>query len=527
MLHYDKLMLYFSFDVIAWANFFFPHWKRYAWNDAHRMMLVNYMVDCCGKSIRERKGKRRAYIVPRGYGKSTVATTLINIHKILHGFAAYITIFAATETQATQRVSNIRQELEENNRLAEFYSIVKTGVWGQGAFECNGVLVAGHGILSTRRGISKGANRPSDIDLDDIEEDETVKNPLTRQKIIERFEHVIDYLGDENTNIGLAATLIHPEALAAVLAKRADFEPFCFKAIESWPQEMALWNSWEEILLDIDNDSRQEMAREFYERNRGRMDAGAKVLWPERESIYDLMRERASKGHTAFRFEKQNEPIDPATSIFFPEDWTYFKIDADRILYTDEKTGEIVEVPLSSLMFYHWLDPALGQSGEEAAMRKGRRDFSAAVTIGIGGNGRIYITDVTLSKTAGPQEQVESVLDQYTMAGGRGEIAFEANAFQAVLLIPFEAEVQRRRELGQIVGEVTHAGLVQHSNKTARIMRLEPFFNKNWIFVNEQVPPEFLTQFEGFPTADHDDGPDALEGAIGYAQERGALTFVS
>ena len=39
--------------------------------------------------------------------------------------------------------------------------------------------------------------------------------------------------------------------------------------------------------------------------------SAAAVLWPERESLYDLMLLRASIGHAAFESEKQSNPVNP------------------------------------------------------------------------------------------------------------------------------------------------------------------------------------------------------------------------
>ena len=54
----------------------------------------------------------------------------------------------------------------------------------------------------------------------------------------------------------------------------------------------------------------------------------------------------------------------------------------------------------------------------------------------------------------------------------------------------------------------------QHQNKEDRIETLEPAIANGWLAFNERdLPPEFWTQFRQFPSADHNDAPDADQGA--------------
>ena len=55
----------------------------------------------------------------------------------------------------------------------------------------------------------------------------------------------------------------------------------------------------------------------------------------------------------------------------------------------------------------------------------------------------------------------------------------------------------------------------QHQNKEDRIATLEPAIANGWLAFNEKdLPGEFWTQFRQFPSADHNDAPDAVQGAV-------------
>ena len=54
----------------------------------------------------------------------------------------------------------------------------------------------------------------------------------------------------------------------------------------------------------------------------------------------------------------------------------------------------------------------------------------------------------------------------------------------------------------------------QHQDKDVRISTLEPAIKNGWLAFNEiGLPGEFWKQLRQFPSADHNDAPDAVQGA--------------
>ncbi len=84
-----------------------------------------------------------------------------------------------------------------------------------------------------------------------------------------------------------------------------------FWAIEKWPERMDLWQEWQAIYQGYEDPQHELKALVFYERNQAAMNTGALVLWPERESLYDLMCLRATIGNAPFASEKQRDPVNP------------------------------------------------------------------------------------------------------------------------------------------------------------------------------------------------------------------------
>lgn len=508
---------FWRWNVPAFADFFFPGHVSIAFSDFHRCMIQEYREQTLD-DLETREGQKRAFCAPRGNAKTTIAQ-ICAIHAIVYQLERYIVIFSATQPQATQIVRNIRDELMDNDLLKEFFAPT-WGSEGEMAFTCNGVRVEGHGLRTARRGIKWGAVRPTWVILDDVEEDESVLSADQRAKVADRFNRVVEPIGSAATHFWVNGTLLHQQALLAALLKRPDFKTFFFQSIESEPGQEDLWRKWREIYIDLDNERRAEEAHEYYLAQKATMDEGGRVLWPERESLEQLQQMRATLGRFAFNAEKQNDPRDPDSQIFFIDDYPRCRIEGPDVI---TPSGE--RKPWAQMQRFTFLDPALGIDNV-AKVRKGQRDFAAITTIGIDDKGFVYGLNAWLSKAA-PEATIKRMLDIWEVFGGG--LGFESVGFQDVLRIPFDAEV-RRRKLDKAKGDLYKAPVPfwafdQHTNKTARIMRLEPMLNNGWIILAENLPSEFWGQLETFPTGAHDDGPDSLEGAIRFAEIRGALRF--
>lgn len=518
---------YYRYDVEAFARFFFPHHLDNDFTDFHRIVFVQYLRSVFPEFterlspkhlMRKRKGVRELYLAPRGNAKSTVASFICCAHAICYRLERYITIFSSTQEQATQRVRNVKAEFEANERLKAFFP-VHWGSKAERSFDVNGVRMEGHGIQTARRGISWGPERPTRIILDDIEEDEGVLNAQTRQKVKDRFNRVIEELGSPITNLLVLGTMIHPECLLADLqANRPDFRSFFFRSIEKEPEDKELWCEYERIAFNPEDEQRLTTAKEFYDKNRKAMDKGAEVLWPDREPLVDLMTKRMFIGKFAFDAEKQNSPRNPDTQVFNAEEYSYFSVAGDII--TVEGTGE--KLNWTEMIRFAFLDPAVGLQGSESKTKKGARDWSSLCQIAVDKRGRIFVLDCWLCKH-NPAVMLAGVVDRFLVWGG--ELGFETNGFQSVLLLPFQGIVKQYQVEGRLKGAVPHWTFNQNANKTARIMRLEPLLKHGWALLNRGLPTEFMDQLNAFPTGSHDDGPDSLEGAISLATLRGALRF--
>ena len=213
-----------------------------------------------------------------------------------------------------------------------------------------------------------------------------------------------------------------------------------------------------------------------------------KPLWPERFSLSELERRRKIMGAISFAKEYLNQPQEEEAP--FREEW---------IRWVSKE-----ELP-SPLRYVAYLDPSM-KSGEE-------NDYKALVVLGVAKDGTYYARYAWLKRT-NPGQMAKAVYDAYEKFRCL-VVGAEENALGEFLYTPFDEEARRRGYVLPLKG-------IHHTaNKRARIERLSPLVERGKLrFVkNDSGDMRLLVeQLTAFPEGDHDDGPDALEGAVSIAE---------
>jgi predicted phage terminase large subunit-like protein len=475
--------------LLEWGKKYLPdHFSKPA-SPMHR-----WMAERLDAMDRER-GSKLNVLGPRGGAKSTLGTLAFPLRAALEEREPYIWIVSDTKEQARLHLENLKAELVDNQRLARDYprAFGRGPVWRAGAIVLkNGATIEAFGTGQRVRGRRKRENRPTLILCDDLENDGHIQSPLQREHSRTWFHGALLKAGSPLTNVVNLATALHREALAMELCETPGWTSRVFRAIEPWPRNMTFWEEWESLYADPKNPLARETAREFYERHRAAMDAGAAVLWPEVENLYALMCLRAESGRSAFEREKQNSPVSPELCEW-PE--SYF---GDHLWFEDWPRNLAVKVLA--------LDPSKGSDAR-------RGDYSAFVRLGLDRQGVLYV-EADLGRRPVP-EIVAAGVEHYRQFRPDA-FGVEANQFQELLGAEIEAEFRRQGMLG------IHPWLIHNEvNKRVRIRRLGPHLAGRRMRMKADSPSTLMLvdQLRQFPTADHDDGPDALEMAIRLAEE--------
>lgn len=455
---------------------YFPHYVR----SEHKSQLHHYLFENLPLSVSDlSKSVRQAIAAPRGEAKSTICTQLFPLWCMVCDLKRYIIIAMDTREQAYGMLEAIKVEIESNPRLAVDFPELGAGkVWRAGAIiTSKNQKVEAVGAGQKLRGRRHGAYRPDLVVLDDIENDEMVQTPEQRNKLHNWVLNAVLKLGaaGEKFDVIYVGTILHYDSVLNRVLKTKGWKKAHFKAILRFPDNMALWDEWENIYLSEEGDD-DTLSDLFYQQHKAEMDKGAVVSWLARPILY-LMKIRGSDGHSSFDSEYQNDPVSGDDAIF-----------ANSIQYWTELPDDLI--------YFCAVDPSLGKAGAG-------RDPSAIL---VGGyhraTGKLYVTEAQIKKRL-PDLIIENTIELHVNYGFF-KCGFETVQFQEFLK---DELVKRSAQRGKPVPVVA---IKPNTDKMLRIESLQPHI-ANGLILLHRSQSTLIEQLRHFPKADHDDGPDALE----------------
>jgi predicted phage terminase large subunit-like protein len=446
------------------------------------------------QELHEHRGSRLAYIAPRESAKSTRITQAYVLRAACERWEPYILIVSRNQQLASKLLDPIRQQLEANEELAKAYpSACGLGPsWNvDGITLRNGVRIEAMGIGGQVRGRRHMEHRPSLVVIDDVQKNDDIFSELIRQRAMDWVTRDLMPSGSNRTNYISVGTALHEDCVAVKLLSMPGWKGRVFQAVLDWPTRMDLWAEWERLLTNLADEDRDAKAQAYYEAWQDEMLTGSRVLWPAYKPLPILMRNRAEIGPSAFDTEYQGDPKTSVGSEWPPE---YFE--RPDFLFDSWPNDLRCKV--------YTLDPSKGKTDKP-------RDYQAHVFGGLGTDGILYVEAVFAREAAGAMVgRSLNCIGQLASAGSQNPISgavVEENIFGELLRDEFE---RQREILG--CGSVPYRPVDNTENKVVRIRRLDGRLSRGQIRVKNTVGGrELLKQLRGFPTAAHDDGPDALE----------------
>ena len=462
------------------VNTYFPHYVR----SPEKSLLHKFLFSRLPEILRSSEGINEATAAPRGEAKSTLVTQLFTLWCVVTGRKHYAVIVMDSIDQAYPMLEAIKAELEFNPRLkTDFPEACGQGrVWQAGtAVTANEVKIQVAGSGKKLRGLRHGPYRPDLAVLDDIENDEQVRNPEQRDKLETWLKKAVLALGGagQKFDVIYIGTILHYDSVLNRTLNNPFWHATKFKAMLEWPDRMDLWDRWEELYR---NDG-EAVAEAFYLANKDEMERGAVTSWAAR-GVLALMKIRARDGHATFDSEYQNDPVAGEAAPFANSLNFWVNRDSDWI-------------------FYGACDPSLGKAGNS-------RDPSALC---IGGyNRRTGVLDVVeaLIKKRLPDKIISDIIElqrryRCVLWG------IETVQFQEFL----KTELVKRGAAAGI--PIPARGIKPSADKLLRIESLQPYMQNGQIRLHASQST-LIDQFRHFPMADHDDGPDAVHMLWGLVQ---------
>lgn len=459
--------------------------------DLEPSALHQHLWDRFGR-LHKGQNQRISYIAPRGGGKTSITSKAYPLYAICHELKSYIILMSDTQPLAQQNLSAIKEQLAENNELTEAYpwACGQGETWSETKIVTrNGILVEALGTGTKIRGRTRGKFRPDLVIGDDLESDEMVESPESRRKRQWWFKRALLPAVARGGDVLVIGTALHPDDLIQNLKKTPGWEHYLFQSIIQEPDRSDLWKEFREIIsqptpnetLRMEHERR---AREFYRIHHDEMHAGAKVLWPAAEPLYDLMVLRAEIGEAAFQSEKQGNPVSSKVSEF-----------ADELL----REGIWFTVWPATPRRVIYCDPSKGQTEKS--------DYSAIVELGQTAAGYFYC-DADLQRR--DVVQICADLLDRVEACKPDAVGIEENGFHAL----GELLLRLAGERGMYVP------LYKITNTDRKIVRVRKWVTpplRNRILQFQAGSPGadlLVSQLREFPTGQYDDGPDGLAGAF-------------
>jgi len=461
-------------DFAAFAATYFPHYIRHP----SRSMLHEHLFERLPAIVAAEKSCCDAIAAPRGESKSTLVSQLFVLWCIVTGKKKYPIIIMDALDQALPMLEAIKAELAFNPRLSMDYphACGAGRVWQVGTIITqNDAKVQAFGSGKKLRGLRHGPHRPDLCVLDDIENDENVRSPEQRDKLQSWLTKAVLPLGGagEKYDVVYIGTILHYDSVLSRTLNNPMWHTARFKAVLRWPNDMTLWDRWEELLR---NDG-EDVADAYYAARQAEMTDGAIVSWVARP-LLSLMKIRARDGHAAFDSEYQNAPVA-----------------GDNAPFAGVIEGNFWTALPPGLIYFGACDPSLGKHGAS-------RDPSALLVGGFDRKtGVLYVVAAEIKKRL-PDRIIEDVISLH--AKWRCALwAVETVQFQEFL----RTELIKRSAARGI--PVPARAVQPSTDKVLRIETLQPHM-ANGLIKLHPAQVTLIDQLRHFPKADHDDGPDAL-----------------
>lgn len=233
--------------------------------------------------------------------------------------------------------------------------------------------------------------------------------------------------------------------------------------------------------------------------------------------LYDLFQEAGRReGWARWQRPSSDNPLVP------PEELEQARLDMGDHLFAQEHLAQFTsmrgaEFPAAMFGDHVWFDrwPNCAERVVAIDPSKGKTDksdYSAIVRLGLGEDGLIYCeADIRRLDVSSLCRAAVDHFEDFRP----GALGIEANGFQECLAGDMEQLARERRMMIPI------QLIYNKENKAVRIRRtLTPYLSRNRLrFRHGHAGTALLlNQLRGFPAADYDDGPDALEMGVRLLQ---------
>lgn len=330
-------------------------------------------------------------VEPRGFSKSTRFSLAFPIWITFYKKFRFPILFAAAQRMAEDNLESIKDEIEQNELLADDFGDMKGKIWKKDKITlANGTAIVARGAGASTRGIKNGPNRPDVAICDDIMTDVAAESKRQRDKLYRWFKRVVLPLGKDIFPV-LINTIFHEDDIVCRLLKE----------IENG--QLKGWVGF---------------------RFAARIPAGTS-LWPAYWTEEKLFKKQDEVGSAAWSTEYMNEPLSSEDAII-----------------KKFHTYDLADISFVGKARYGGIDPATGA-----------HDKCAFDTIVDGNDGVLYVAD-SWGERLSETPFLEKIMDTFSV-WKHSSIGFEDVAFQGIYKNNLMEKAAARKVWLPIVGRKT------------------------------------------------------------------------
>ena len=275
------------------------------------------------------KDKYVAIAAPRGHAKSTAGTLAYTLASVLFRAAKFVVLVSDTESQAAMFLGNIKQELQDNELIADLFGLNKSekGVIFEKDTETDVIVsfrdghrfrIVAKGAEQKLRGMNWNGTRPDLVIGDDLENDELVMNKERREKLRRWFFGALLPMLSPRGKVRIWGTILHSDALLESLM----------------PRELA--KTTKEDGLRMSSTIKVGMWKSV--KYKAHNEDFSQILWPERfdqDHFKSLIADYRHQGISdVYSQEYLNRPIDDSVAYFKKGDFLSLNADdRDKIVH--------------------------------------------------------------------------------------------------------------------------------------------------------------------------------------------------
>lgn len=195
-------------------------------------------------------------VAPRDHAKSSALTFDYGLAELCFRTSDYAIIIGSTEDMAAEQLSNLREEIADNDALRQDFGIAsfeqdsKTDIIVR-CVDGHRFRILARGAEQKIRGKMWKGKRPNLIIGDDMEDDEQVENKDRRAKFRRWFFRAAKQALSQSGKIRVHGTILHDDSLLSRLRKNSQWKILYYKAHYSFDDfSQMLWpERWTEEKL--------------------------------------------------------------------------------------------------------------------------------------------------------------------------------------------------------------------------------------------------------------------------------------